>query len=123
MRADRAIDSIKFTPGTCGRETFGLTSLLAKTFRRSPQRVIIGGIDLSQVDVRIPFRVDFSVGPNAPVSERQRALKRMNLAMRELARAIPFLWFESQASVKNGQAVLVAIPTVPNQQNPKDLTP
>jgi hypothetical protein len=76
--------------------------------------VVVGGIDLSRIDMTRPFWVDFSVSEHASPQAKTAALRRIRLAADELGRVFPNLMCRADVQVRTGRMILAVIP----QQHP-----
>lgn len=73
----------------------------------APQRrVVVGGVDLTNVDGTRPFLVDFSVGVKATNDQKRVALGRLRTALVEIQAAYPYWICQAEADAPTGRFVL-----------------
>ena len=91
----------------------GLVAGAALGFGRpeQPQPLVVGGIDLSGVDLGRPFWVDFSVPRNASPNEKGFALNRLRDAMFALWQRFPAWSCTPEVDASAGRFVLVVTPS------------
>ena len=77
------------------------------------RRVVVGGVDLSNVDGSQPFLVDFSVDPEATTEEKRAALSKLRTAFVEIQAAYPFWLCQTEAAARLGRFVLHVQPLHP----------
>ena len=70
----------------------------------------VAGLDLSGVDLRRPFFVDFSVAPHASMQVKWEAMRRLREASEEFSRTFPAWICEPEVQVKDGRFVLTVTP-------------
>jgi hypothetical protein len=84
--------------------------LVASAMGKPERSVVVGGIDLSSVDLSRPFWVDFSVRPHASPETKTMALRRLRFAADELERIFPNWMCEADVQVRTGRMVLSVVP-------------
>lgn len=94
------------------RTTLGFVSGAALVLlRTAPSRsLVVGGVDLSSVDLGRPFRVDFSVSPRASSEEKRTALHRVRSTLVLFNEQFPSWLCEPVVSVPEGRFVLQVTP-------------
>lgn len=70
------------------------------------RRVVVGGVDLTDVDGTQPFVVDFSVGAKATNAQKRAALARLRTALVEIQAAYPQWVCQTEAVASAGRFVL-----------------
>ena len=83
---------------------------ISKSGNQRP-RLIVGGVDLSGVDLSLPFCIDLSVPRESTVVTKQHAIHRLRHAMSELRRWQPMWLAHSEVDVIEGRLVLIVTPT------------
>jgi hypothetical protein len=78
--------------------------------QRQRSKLRVAGVDLSGVDLRRPFIINYSVGPHATLPAKVDAMRRLREASEEFNRAFPAWVCEPDAQLKDGSFVLKVTP-------------
>lgn len=107
----------KRASSTAGRDAFALGAVFAGALgalgyalANSRERLVVGGVDLSTVDLSQPFWVNFSVEQNAAVVLKRQAHQRLHAAMHEFHRAFPAWVLDTNVDVHGGVFLLLVQP-------------
>lgn len=98
-------------------------SMRAKSPPTPAGRLVVGGVDLSTIDLRQPFVVDFSTGPGMPARARHASLERLRYAMIELRRWQPHWLFRPNVDAGAGTFMLYVVPVQPAETRSPTLPP
>ena len=103
----------------------GAAALLATAFSSQAvnepppkPRYILGGVDLTNVDLRQPFWVDFSVPRTESIEVKRHALDRIRATLVEFQRAHPNWLCQVLGSIDSDQFGLYVTPLVNLPQGP-----
>lgn len=83
--------------------------------------LIVGGVNLSGVDLSRPFMVDFSVPPSATPDAKRTALANMRSSWMALIDRFPMWTYDPDVDASSGRFVLKVTPTTPEQRVMKAL--
>lgn len=81
----------------------------AKTPEPKP-RFVVGGVDLTDTNLSLPFYVDFSVGPRATAVKKRTALGRLRGALSAFAKRFPTWVCQPDVDVAAGRFLLNVYP-------------
>jgi hypothetical protein len=76
--------------------------------RRRP--LLVGGVDLSNIDTSQPFGVNFSVPPSASLAVKQAALSQLSYAFAEFRKWQAGWLYRPEADVSTGRFFLYVVP-------------
>jgi hypothetical protein len=108
--------NLRSLPGSSGGslafDTLGgaLGAVVAAATTSEKKALVIGGIDLTDVDVSRPFSADFSVPRDAPSHLKYRAFGRLKHGQAQLSMAFPGWTFSTDVSPRDGKFVLYVSP-------------
>jgi hypothetical protein len=95
----------------------GAAALLASAFSNQPvnnatpkPRYILGGVDLTDVDLSQPFWVDFSVPRTESIEGKRQAIERVRIALHEFHAAYPYWLCRILGSIDSEQFGIHVIP-------------
>lgn len=76
----------------------------------SAQPLVIGGVNLSNVDLSTPFMVNFTVPATANAQVKSAALHRLRTALEAFRQWQPGWLYQPDADVASGRLILYAFP-------------
>jgi hypothetical protein len=105
----------------------GAAALLAAAVADKPKdnpqlipRYILGGVDLTGINLSQPFWVDFSVPPTASIEVKRQMLARIRAVLIEFQRAHPNWLCQVMGSIDSEQFGLHVTPIATISQNPSN---
>jgi hypothetical protein len=72
--------------------------------------LVLGGVDLTNVDLSRPFQVDFSVSPKASPELKRESLQRLRVAILGLSERFPMWIYKHDIDVYAGRFILIVTP-------------
>jgi hypothetical protein len=73
-------------------------------------RLLVGGVDLTDVDLSRPFMLTASVPPSAPPEHKRLALQRLRTLMMAIEKKWPLWSVTADVDVQGGRFLLTVVP-------------
>ncbi len=113
-----AVERRKKRTQASGSEALGIGALVAGALGLAAlamrpagnTRVLVGGVDISNVNVMLPFFVDFSTGGVAAPEQKRWAMNRLDSALAEFRTSFPHAQVERDVDVRSGRFRILVYP-------------